>query len=309
MRKSRLFISLVALGLLSILFFHHYQIEGLDQLRLKRRGNVLLQAEASLPRASRDSIRIAAFNLQIFGRTKSGTPEIMQDLARIGRQFDVIALQEICGPGQDAVALLLEEMNRDGSQYDYLLSQPRRSSAFKQPFGFIFDRRLITADRPRCCSIEDPDSLFEHPPFVGYFQVQPELSSSPFQFTLVNVQINPENQHAELELMDEVYSLIWNHGNGEDDVIMLGDFQADSATLKSILGPTKLIPVLADETLTNTRLSKQVGNILVHSEATSEFTGSADTFRFMRRYNLSLQEALAISDHLPVWAEFQLAEK
>ena len=309
MRTSRLLISAIALLLLSILFFHHYRIAGLDQLRLERRGNVLLQAEASLPDSPRDSIRIATFNLQVFGRTKSGHLQTMQSLARIGSQFDIIALQEICGPGEDAVALLVEEMNRDGSQYDYMLSQPRGNSAFKQQFGFIFDRRSIAADRPRSCSIEDPDTLFEHPPFVGYFQVQPQLSRSPFQFTLVNVQVNPENLHAELELMDEIYALIWNHGLGEEDIIMLGDFQANSATLRSILGPSKLLPVLDDDTCTDTRLSEQVDNILVHSETTSEFSGTADPFRFMRRFNLSLQEALMISDHLPVWAEFQLEEK
>lgn len=309
MRKSRLFISVIALVLLSILFFHHYRIEGLDQLQLKRRDNPLVQAEASLPHSPHNSIRIATFNLQVFGRTKSGQLETMQSLARIGRQFDLIALQEICGPGEDAVALLVEEMNRDGSEYDYLLSQPLGRSAFKQQFGFIFNRQSIAVDRPRSCSIEDPDALFEYPPFVGYFQVQPQLSRTPFHFTLVNVQINPENRHAELELMDEIYSLICKHGQGEEDVIMLGDFQSDSNTLRSILGPTKLLPVLEDKMLTNTRLSAQVDNILVHSEATSEFQGNAGTFRFMRRFNLSLQEALAISDHLPVWAEFQLEEK
>ena len=109
--------------------------------------------------------------------------------------------------------------------------------------------------------------------------------------------------------MDEIYSLICKHGQGEEDVIMLGDFQSDSNTLRSILGPTKLLPVLEDKMLTNTRLSAQVDNILVHSEATSEFQGNAGTFRFMRRFHLSRQEALAISDHLPVWAEFQLEEK
>ena len=309
MRKSRLLISVIALVLLSVLFFHHYRIDGLGQLRLERRGTLLLQAEASLPDSSRDSIRIATFNLQVFGRTKTGHLQTMQYLARIGCQFDVIALQEICGPGEDAVALLVEEMNRDGSRYDYMLSEPRGNSAFKQQFGFIFDRRSIVVDRARSCSIEDPDELFEHPPFVGYFQVQPQLSRRPFQFTLVNVQINPENLHAELELMDEIHALIWNHGQGEQDIIMLGDFQADSTMLRSILGPAKLLPVLDDETHTDTRLSEQVDNILVHSETTSEFRGNADTFRFMRRFNLSLQEALAISDHLPVWAEFQLEEK
>ena len=106
MRKSRLFISVIALVLLSILFFHHYRIEGLDQLQLERRDNPLVQAEASLPHSPHNSIRIATFNLQVFGRTKSGQLETMQSLARIGRQFDLIALQEICGPGEDAVALL-----------------------------------------------------------------------------------------------------------------------------------------------------------------------------------------------------------
>jgi endonuclease/exonuclease/phosphatase family metal-dependent hydrolase len=309
MRKSRLLITLVVLALLSVLFFHHFQIEGIEQLQLRRRGSTMMQAEASLPETTPDSIRIATFNLQVFGRTKSNNDQAMQALARIGRQFHVIALQEICGPGQDAVARLVEKMNEDGGQYDFLLSKPLGHASFKQQYGFIFDRRTIDVDRPRCCSIEDPDSLFEHPPFVGYFQVQPKLASNPIRFTLVNVQINPENRHAELELMDEIYELIWNRGRGEDDVIMLGDFQTNSETLSSILGPSRLVPVLDAGVLTDTRLSKQTDNILVHSEATPEFHGKAETFRFMRRFNLSLQESLAISDHLPVWAEFQLDEE
>jgi hypothetical protein len=42
--------------------------------------------------------------------------------------------------------------------------------------------------------------------------------------------------------------------------------------------------------------------------ATSEFTGRAGVFDIVREFNLTLDEALEVSDHLPVWAEFSVYE-
>ena len=42
--------------------------------------------------------------------------------------------------------------------------------------------------------------------------------------------------------------------------------------------------------------------------ATSEFTGETGIYDFLKIYNLTLQQALTISDHVPVWAEFEVTE-
>jgi hypothetical protein len=39
-----------------------------------------------------------------------------------------------------------------------------------------------------------------------------------------------------------------------------------------------------------------------------EFTGRAGVFDFGREYGLTDQQALLISDHFPVWAEFSVFE-
>jgi hypothetical protein len=59
---------------------------------------------------------------------------------------------------------------------------------------------------------------------------------------------------------------------------------------------------------TNVRGTKLYDNIVYHSLATGEFTGRAGVFDFLREFNLNQDEALEISDHLPVWAEFSVYE-
>ncbi len=41
------------------------------------------------------TIKIATFNIQIFGKTKANKPNILSQLADIVRQFDLVAVQEI----------------------------------------------------------------------------------------------------------------------------------------------------------------------------------------------------------------------
>ena len=43
--------------------------------------------------ASTSNIKIATFNIQIFGKTKAGKPDIMAELASIIRKYDIVAIQ------------------------------------------------------------------------------------------------------------------------------------------------------------------------------------------------------------------------
>jgi hypothetical protein len=42
--------------------------------------------------------------------------------------------------------------------------------------------------------------------------------------------------------------------------------------------------------------------------STSEFSGRAGVLDVMGQYNLTLEQALEVSDHLPVWGEFSVYE-
>ena len=45
--------------------------------------------------SNNETLRIGAFNIQVFGTTKASKPEVMDILADIIRTYDIIAIQEI----------------------------------------------------------------------------------------------------------------------------------------------------------------------------------------------------------------------
>ncbi len=48
--------------------------------------------------------------------------------------------------------------------------------------------------------------------------------------------------------------------------------------------------------------------ILFSGPATVEFNGKVGVYDFLRQHNLSLEQALEVSDHLLIWAEFSAIE-
>ena len=67
------------------------------------------------------SIKIASFNIQIFGQSKASNQEVMDILVQIIRNFDIIAIQEIRDAAGTAILTLKDQVNADGSSYDVLV--------------------------------------------------------------------------------------------------------------------------------------------------------------------------------------------
>jgi len=55
----------------------------------------VLMFALSLSARAQDTIKIATFNIQIFGKAKSQKPAVMGTLAGIVKKYDVVAIQEI----------------------------------------------------------------------------------------------------------------------------------------------------------------------------------------------------------------------
>jgi deoxyribonuclease-1-like protein len=127
-------------------------------------------------------------------------------------------------------------------------------------------------------------------------------------FSLVTVHTDPDEADLELDVLDDVFFKVRDDGRNEDDVILLGDFNASEANLRELGRIAGLVKVVTGQTPTNTRRSAQYDNILFHSAATTEFTGRGGVYDFLRDFNLTLDQAERVSDHLPVWAEFSVYE-
>ncbi|MDA3788831.1 MAG: hypothetical protein PF503_10105 [Desulfobacula sp.] len=60
------------------------------------------------PTASDNTIKIASFNIQVFGRSKASKPEVMEVLSSIISQFDIVAIQGIRDKSGTAIKDFLE---------------------------------------------------------------------------------------------------------------------------------------------------------------------------------------------------------
>ncbi|GIW93544.1 MAG: hypothetical protein KatS3mg110_1585 [Pirellulaceae bacterium] len=307
MRRTLALLALAALGYLGWQFFQKYDIAGWDALRVVPRGASSADSPAVRPAAT---IRIATFNIQVFGTAKLNKPHVVEYLARIVRQFDVVAIQEIRSRDQDILPRFLEVVNATGRKYDYVIGPrlPRGPNASNpEQYAFLFDQETIEVDRSQLYTIDDPDDLLVREPLVAWFRVRGPPPDQAFTFTLVNVHTDPDIAEYEVRHLAQVYRVVLNDGRGEDDVILLGDFNVDDQRL----GPLRAIPGMECAVVgvpTNTRGTAQYDNLVFHRQATVEFTGRAGVWDFMREFNLTLEQALEISDHLPVWAEFTVWE-
>ena len=111
----------------------------------------------------------------------------------------------------------------------------------------------------------------------------------------------------ELDALADVFQAVQQDGDGEDDVILLGDLNVNERHLGR-LGKLRDIKHALSSVKTNTRGTKSYDNIVFNGKATVEYTGRFGVLDLMREFHLSKAEALKVSDHMPVWAVFSSFE-
>src|SRR5262249_14430719 len=148
---------------------------------------------------------------------------------------------------------------------------------------------------------------FQRPPLVASFRIRGPPPKEAFTFTLIDVHTMPDEAQAEVNALAQVYRAVQHDGRGEDDIILLGDFNADEKKF----GAFKQFPNVGwviSGVPTNTKQTHTYDNLIFDRAATSEFTGRGGVFDIMRQFNLTQEQALEVSDHFPVWAEFSSYE-
>ena len=287
-------------------FLQKYEVAGLNGLGIKPRADQTA-VKGTVPVRPGDTLRIASFNIQVFGESKAADPKAIDIIARIIRKFDVVAIQEVRDRSPDFMARFVALVNTGGLQYDFVLGPRLGRTDSKEQYAYIFDQSRVEIDRSSVYTVRDPDDLLHREPLVTGFRARGAPPNEAFTFALVNIHTDPDEVDAELNALDDVFRAVRNDGRGEDDIILLGDLNVDEGHLGQ-LGQVPNITYVVSGVPTNTRGDKTYDNILFDRNATTEYLGQAGVLDVVREFNLTQEQALKVSDHLPIWAEFSIFE-
>jgi endonuclease/exonuclease/phosphatase family metal-dependent hydrolase len=254
------------------------------------------------------AIRIASFNIQVFGDEKAKYPGLMTTLASIIQNFHIVAIQEIRTKDDYFLDNFLRTyVNQNGRAYDKVIGPRLGRSNSKEQYAYLYDTAAIEVNRNSIYTVNDPDDLLHREPLVAMFRVRGPPQEQAFTFVLINIHTDPDETATELDALAQVYQVVRRSSRGEDDIILLGDLNVDNQHLGA-LGRLDGVRPLVTGVYTNTRQTAEYDNIVLHQTSTAEFSGRWGVFDMKRICNLTPQQALQVSDHLPVWAEFSAYE-
>lgn len=266
-------------------------------------------------------ISIASFNIQFFGEAKADAADVMAELARICQLFDVVAIQEVRSPQSRPVERLVELINAEGARYASTVGRPLGRSASPdehEQYAYIYDSGRIRLNEDRVYTMNDDEDRMHREPMVASFVAIPTgvEDRRPFSFTLINVRTDPahvsspSDRENELDVLADVYANVrsWEYSRyGEDDVILLGNLNASADRLAG-LGRIPGLTSISHSQPTNTAGTETLDHIMVDLSTNGEFIRVAGVLDYVRDLGLSEQQAVLISDHRPVWAQFSSFE-
>jgi endonuclease/exonuclease/phosphatase family metal-dependent hydrolase len=255
-----------------------------------------------------DTIRIASFNIQVFGTSKLAKTEVMQVLVQVVRQFDVVAIQEVRSKDDTVLPRFVASINADGAGYDFVIGPRLGRTSSKEQYAFVFDTSRIERDPNVLYTLQDPQDVMHREPLVARFRARTAVPERGFSFTLINVHTDPDETDTEVDVLASAFQAVRQDGSGEDDVILLGDLNVDEHHLGQLGMLPGVVPAISGVP-TNTRRNRTYDNLIMDARTTTEFTGVARVLDLQEAFGLTLEHALEVSDHSPIWAEFSAHER
>ncbi len=260
----------------------------------------------SHPSAQRTLI-IGSFNIQTFGRAKLANPSVMGILVDVARRFDLLAVQELRSTEQDIIPQFVQMINADGSNFRYIVGPRQGHTISKEQYVYIYDANKLAVVAPPYVAA-DVSGQFHRAPLVAHFRSLEAPPEGAFSFILMNVHTDPDEIRFEIPELRVIVEQVRRENPGEDDIILLGDFNAPPRYFLPFNWFSQSFAAIDDEWFTNVRENRNYDNLVFDRLATAEFTGRRGVLNFRRAFQLELSEALEVSDHFPVWAEFSIFE-
>ena len=244
-------------------------------------------------------VKLLSWNVENLGKSKSEAN--ITFIANTINDFDVVALQEVVAGegGAQAVAKLADELNRKGSKWDYIISNPTSSSAYKtERYAFLWKtskvKKIGEAWLEKKYHLE-----IDREPYYCTFQYNNK------QFTIANFHAITKSKQPETEIK---YFKFLPAQYPKLNLIFVGDFNCPQS--HTVFNPLKKLGYnsvftnqktsLKKECQENVCLASEFDNIWYNSNKIS--VRNSKVIHFYNTFS-TLKEAREISDHIPITTE------
>lgn len=244
--------------------------------------------------------KLLSWNIENLGSSKSNTE--ITFIANTVKDFDIVAIQEVVAGdgGAQAVAKLADELNRKGAKWDYTISDPTSSSAYKtERYAFLWKTNKVK--KIGRAWLEKKYHLeIDREPYYCTFEYEKK------QFTVVNFhaitqKMQPETEIKYFKFLPVEYPNL--------NLIFVGDFNCPQS--HTVFNPLKKMGYQSILVNQKTSLKKECKNSHCLASEFDNMYYNASKIRvekagiipFYKNFN-SLKDARKISDHIPIWVQF-----
>lgn len=246
-------------------------------------------------------IRVASFNVQVFGLTKISDPVVMSNLVEIFSRFDLIFMQEIRDKSGNAIQTFLSRLN-ERAPYQMVISERLGRTASKEQYAYIYRSDKLRVEQNQ---VVGNQVSFERPPYLAKFT---SLQGDLKVWTL-GLHADPDHVLAELNALHQLVGSGTLPMRASDEALMImGDFNADCDYLRATEKP--MVSIFQDSTLT-LQVSDDVDTTTTPTNCAYDrlFTDALIDSYFMDTGLLLFDQSLGlaptltkkISDHYPIW--------
>lgn len=253
-------------------------------------------------------ITVASWNLKNFGQTKLNDPDRIKVIISVLKKYDIIAIQEVQDASLTLPTELIKKINETGENYN-VVSSDRVGRTKKEQYLFIYDDDIIDFLPNTTGYGIEPNDEFSREPFYAMFK------AGNFDFYLITIHTDPDDVDVEIPALKKAYQDLQDKTTDEDDIILLGDFNAKAPgvtadsyiTMDSIAMIPNIVFTIMEET--NTRGGNAYDNIIFQGNYTCEYSDSAGVYTFWVDFQLTEDDGFKISDHKLVWAKFRIDQE
>jgi deoxyribonuclease-1-like protein len=259
-----------------------------------------------LDTANKKTIKLLTWNIRDLGRTKDA--EEIHQIANILRDFDIVAIQEVVAKdpaGAQAVAKIADELNRMGSKWDYSISNPTKSPStnISERYAFLWKTSKVKIINKPYLDKELEDLCFREP-YIARFK----LKKGEETFYVINYHSRKHYDKPEEEI---IHFKDYLDRLDSKRIFIAGDFNLNekhevwnplyNLGFKPSLRNTPT--TLKTKCKNNNYLNHSIDNIYYNSSHIQQI--QSGTVDFVEECD-NLSNARSLSDHLPVFLEFNI---
>ena len=248
---------------------------------------------------------LVSWNIQHMGKSKN--EQEIEVMAQSLQDADLVAIQEVVAGygGSQAIARLVDALNRKGARWDYRISDPTSSTPqTREKYAFLWkSRRVKLMGRP---SLEKSfEEEINREPYMARFLIE------GVELSVISFHARPKQSQPEREIK---YFKFYPRLYPDDRLIFLGDFNVPQK--HTVFNPLKkmgYLPALINQKTSLKRkfaengqyLANPLDNIFFHqAELELVESGVIDFTRSME----DLSSANGVSNHLPVYLSFRVLD-